>query len=115
QGCTFPTATAQWEKRNLAQQIPVWDTELCIQHALAALDAQFRIPNGNLLRKVAQQIPKREFVAQPCATNSRLGYGTVHPVRQVRAGCTVPYPKREFVAQGCAFPIVRWRSGKCNL
>jgi len=28
---TFPTATAQWEKRNLAQQIPVWDTELCIQ------------------------------------------------------------------------------------
>jgi len=28
---TFPTATAQWEKRNIAQQIPVWDEELCIQ------------------------------------------------------------------------------------
>jgi len=28
---TFPTATAQWEKRNIAQEIPVWDTELCIQ------------------------------------------------------------------------------------
>jgi len=28
---TFPTATAQWEKRNIAQQIPVWDQELCIQ------------------------------------------------------------------------------------
>ena len=28
---TFPTATAQWEKRNIAQQIPVWDTDLCIQ------------------------------------------------------------------------------------
>ena len=28
---TFPTGTAQWEKRNIAQQIPVWDTELCIQ------------------------------------------------------------------------------------
>ena len=28
---TFLTATAQWEKRNIAQQIPVWDTELCIQ------------------------------------------------------------------------------------
>jgi ferredoxin len=28
---TFPTATAQWEKRNIAQQIPVWDTEMCIQ------------------------------------------------------------------------------------
>lgn len=28
---TFPTATSLWEKRNIAQQIPVWDEELCIQ------------------------------------------------------------------------------------
>jgi pyruvate-ferredoxin/flavodoxin oxidoreductase len=28
---TFPTGTAKWEKRNIAQQIPVWDEELCIQ------------------------------------------------------------------------------------
>ena len=28
---TFPTGTAVWEKRNIAQQIPVWDEELCIQ------------------------------------------------------------------------------------
>ncbi len=28
---TFPTATTQWEKRNIAQTIPVWDEELCIQ------------------------------------------------------------------------------------
>ncbi len=27
---TYPTATAQWEKRNLALEIPVWDEELCI-------------------------------------------------------------------------------------
>jgi len=30
-GGTFPTATAQWEKRNIAQFIPVWDKDLCIQ------------------------------------------------------------------------------------
>ncbi|MDR3744747.1 MAG: pyruvate:ferredoxin (flavodoxin) oxidoreductase [Acidobacteriaceae bacterium] len=30
-GGTFPTATAQWEKRNIAQIIPVWDEDLCIQ------------------------------------------------------------------------------------
>jgi pyruvate-ferredoxin/flavodoxin oxidoreductase len=30
-GGTFPTATAQWEKRNIAQFIPAWDKELCIQ------------------------------------------------------------------------------------
>jgi len=28
---TFPTATAMWEKRNIAKEIPVWDEELCIQ------------------------------------------------------------------------------------
>ena len=28
---TFPTGTARWEKRNIAQEIPVWDEQLCIQ------------------------------------------------------------------------------------
>jgi pyruvate-ferredoxin/flavodoxin oxidoreductase len=28
---TFPTGTAQWEKRNIALEIPEWDEELCIQ------------------------------------------------------------------------------------
>ena len=30
-GGTFPTGTSQWEKRNIAQMVPVWDEELCIQ------------------------------------------------------------------------------------
>ncbi|MDE2291075.1 MAG: 2-oxoacid:acceptor oxidoreductase family protein, partial [Elusimicrobia bacterium] len=28
---TFPTATARWEKRNIAREIPVWDERWCIQ------------------------------------------------------------------------------------
>jgi len=28
---TFPSGTAQWEKRNIALEIPVWDEQLCIQ------------------------------------------------------------------------------------
>ena len=28
---TWPTGTAQWEKRNIAQEIPVWDATICIQ------------------------------------------------------------------------------------
>jgi pyruvate-ferredoxin/flavodoxin oxidoreductase len=28
---TFPTATARWEKRNIATEVPVWDPEVCIQ------------------------------------------------------------------------------------
>ena len=30
-GGTFPTGTAHWEKRNIAHEIPTWDTDLCIQ------------------------------------------------------------------------------------
>ncbi len=28
---TFPSATARWEKRNIAQEIPVWEEDICIQ------------------------------------------------------------------------------------
>ncbi|MFN6571072.1 pyruvate:ferredoxin (flavodoxin) oxidoreductase [Dendronalium sp. ChiSLP03b] len=28
---TFPTGTAKWEKRNVAQEIPVWEPDVCVQ------------------------------------------------------------------------------------
>src|SRR5262249_42446256 len=28
---TYPTATTQYEKRNIAEEVPVWDPDLCIQ------------------------------------------------------------------------------------
>ena len=28
---SFPTGTAQWEKRNIAEAIPVWEPDLCVQ------------------------------------------------------------------------------------
>ena len=34
---TFPTDTARWEKRNIAQEIPVWDPDVCIQCGKCAL------------------------------------------------------------------------------
>jgi pyruvate-ferredoxin/flavodoxin oxidoreductase len=34
---TFPTATARWEKRNIALEIPVWDPAVCIQCGKCAL------------------------------------------------------------------------------
>jgi pyruvate-ferredoxin/flavodoxin oxidoreductase len=34
---TYPTGTAQWEKRNIALDIPVWDESICIQCNKCAL------------------------------------------------------------------------------
>jgi len=28
---TYPTGTAKWEKRNVTQEIPVWDPDVCVQ------------------------------------------------------------------------------------
>ena len=28
---TWPTGTAQWEKRNIAESVPVWESDLCVQ------------------------------------------------------------------------------------
>ena len=28
---TWPTGTAQWEKRNIAETVPVWESDLCVQ------------------------------------------------------------------------------------
>ncbi len=36
-GGAFPTGTSQWEKRNIAQFIPVWDKDLCIQCGKCAM------------------------------------------------------------------------------
>ena len=34
---TFPSGTTQWEKRNIALEIPVWDEDICIQCGKCAL------------------------------------------------------------------------------
>ena len=34
---TYPSGTTQWEKRNLADEIPVWDPDVCIQCGKCAM------------------------------------------------------------------------------
>jgi len=45
---TFPTATTQWEKRNIALEIPVWEPELCIQCGKCT----FVCPHATIRQKV---------------------------------------------------------------
>ncbi len=45
---TFPTATSQWEKRNIALEIPVWEPNLCIQCGKCS----FVCPHATIRQKV---------------------------------------------------------------
>jgi len=45
---TWPTATTQWEKRNVALEIPAWDPQVCIQCAKCSLAC----PHGTIRCKV---------------------------------------------------------------
>ena len=45
---TYPTATTQWEKRNVALEIPVWDPEVCIQCGKCSLAC----PHASIRMKV---------------------------------------------------------------
>ena len=45
---TYPSGTSQWEKRNIALEIPVWDADLCIQCGKCS----FVCPHGVIRMKV---------------------------------------------------------------
>ena len=47
-GGTFPTGTSQWEKRNIAQIIPVWDEDLCIQCGKCVMVCPHAVIRGNV-------------------------------------------------------------------
>ena len=48
---TYPVGTAQWEKRNIAQEVPVWEPDLCIECGKCMLVC----PHATIRAKVCHQ------------------------------------------------------------
>ncbi len=69
---TYPTATSQWEKRNLALEIPIWDPDVCIQCGKCALVC----PHATIRIKV---FPQDDLVGAPESFRSTPYKGKEYP------------------------------------
>ncbi|HEY5535264.1 MAG TPA: pyruvate:ferredoxin (flavodoxin) oxidoreductase [Ignavibacteria bacterium] len=84
---TFPSATTQWEKRNIALEVPVWDSEWCIQCGKCALicpHASIRIKayNKNLLKDAPSTFKRME------AKGKEFEPGSVYTIQVAVEDCT---------------------------
>ena len=64
---SFPTGTAQWEKRSIAHEIPVWDETICTQCAICPLTCPHAAIRMNVFPAEALQGAPSTFKAVPWA------------------------------------------------
>jgi pyruvate-ferredoxin/flavodoxin oxidoreductase len=84
---TFPTATTQWEKRNLALEIPVWEPDLCIQCGKCV----FVCPHAVIRHKVYDEkllAGAPETYKHMVAKFRDLGEGMAYTVQVAPEDCT---------------------------
>ena len=86
---TWPLGTAQWEKRNIATEIPVWDEALCIQCNKCALVC----PHAAIRVKVYDEAPLASapatFKHVPFKSNDLHGQYTVQVAPEDCTGCSL--------------------------
>jgi pyruvate-ferredoxin/flavodoxin oxidoreductase len=64
---TFPTGTTQWEKRSIAQEIPIWDEKLCTQCGICPLACPHAAIRMNVFPADAVTHAPASFKAVPWA------------------------------------------------
>jgi pyruvate-ferredoxin/flavodoxin oxidoreductase len=83
---TYPTGTAKWEKRNIAQDIPVWDPEVCIECGKCAMVC----PHSVIRIKVydAQHLAAAPATFKSCDARDREWHGLKYTIQVAPEDCT---------------------------
>ena len=83
---TFPTGTAKWEKRNLALEIPAWDSNICIQCGKCAMVC----PHAVIRVKVydSQQLAGAPATFKSTATRDKEWAGLKYTIQVAPEDCT---------------------------
>jgi pyruvate-ferredoxin/flavodoxin oxidoreductase len=87
---TFPTGTTHFEKRSIAQEIPIWDAEICIQCGLCAMVC----PHATIRTKAYDSThllgAPEGFVSKPWSGKELLGHHlTVQVAPDDCTGCGI--------------------------
>ncbi|MGA2537941.1 MAG: pyruvate:ferredoxin (flavodoxin) oxidoreductase [Terracidiphilus sp.] len=89
-GGAFPTGTAQWEKRNIAQFIPVWDKDLCIQCGKCVMVCPHAVIRAKVYRAaLADNAPSTFQWAKPKWKGMEQDRYTLQVAPEDCTGCTL--------------------------
>ena len=84
---TFPTATTQWEKRSIAQEIPIWDETICTQCAICPLVCPHAAIRMNVFPKEALKDAPPGFKAVPWSRKDAFE-GLMYSLQVAPEDCT---------------------------
>jgi pyruvate-ferredoxin/flavodoxin oxidoreductase len=87
---TWPVATAKWEKRNIALEIPVWDSKVCIQCNQCALVCPHAAIRAKVYDDEALADAPPTFKSTPYRGNEHKGKRyTIQVAPEDCTGCTL--------------------------
>ncbi len=84
---TFPTGTTQWEKRSIAQEIPIWDEKICTQCGICPLVCPHAAIRMNVFPAGAAKGAPSSFKAVPWTRKDALE-GMMYTLQVAPEDCT---------------------------
>ena len=87
---SFPTGTAQWEKRNIAEAIPVWDPDLCVQCGRCVLVCPHAVIRAKVIEPEALAQAPAGFRSAPARDRQWSGHAfTIQVAGEDCTGCAL--------------------------